>query len=155
MRHLYDLRKPLLLLFSLLVTAMDCSHEPAPKDPFWTDDFRMAEIPSSLDGTLQKAYFFNPENPEPAPLLVSLHSWSGDYTQRDTLAYMARSAGWNYTHPDFRGRICHPGGLYEITSSRSGFFRMGSHIRPCIMVSGKQGQGNKVCIRDPARHGNS
>lgn len=37
------------------------------------------------------------------PLLVSLHTWSGDYTQADPLATLALEAGWNYIHPDFRG----------------------------------------------------
>jgi len=37
------------------------------------------------------------------PLIVSLHTWSGDYSQNDPLAEMARKEGWNYIHPDFRG----------------------------------------------------
>lgn len=61
------------------------------------------EIPSSLDGTLQKAFCFIPESGAPAPLAVSLHSWSGDYAQEDPLAAKVIAAGWNYVHPDFRG----------------------------------------------------
>lgn len=60
-------------------------------------------IPSSLDGTPQKAFCFLPETKMPAPLVVSLHSWSGDYAQEDPLTEKIIAAGWNYIHPDFRG----------------------------------------------------
>ncbi len=39
----------------------------------------------------------------PRPLVVSLHTWSGDYTQADPLALLCKSADLNYIHPDFRG----------------------------------------------------
>ncbi|WP_010553442.1 alpha/beta hydrolase family protein [Pseudoalteromonas arctica] len=38
-----------------------------------------------------------------APLIMSLHTWSGDYQQFDPLASLSLKAGWNYIHPDFRG----------------------------------------------------
>ena len=37
------------------------------------------------------------------PLLVSLHTWSGDYRQFDSLAAWAIRNDWNYIHPDFQG----------------------------------------------------
>jgi acetyl esterase/lipase len=65
-------------------------------------------VPSSLDRTEQPCYLILPEgfdpNGPPAPLLVSLHTWSGDVEQRD--ADMQREAdqrGWIYLWPNFRG----------------------------------------------------
>jgi len=39
----------------------------------------------------------------PKPLVVSLHSWLGDYSQEDILADLANKERWNYIHPDYRG----------------------------------------------------
>jgi lysophospholipase L1-like esterase/pimeloyl-ACP methyl ester carboxylesterase len=36
-------------------------------------------------------------------LIVSLHTWSGDYTQKDPLVEQIMANDWNYIHPDFRG----------------------------------------------------
>ncbi len=69
----------------------------------WNGGFTRVEIPSSADGDLQPAYFLAAQTDGPAPLLVSLHTWSADYTQEDPLANMAAAAGWNYIRPNFRG----------------------------------------------------
>ncbi len=69
----------------------------------WPSNFQVASIISALDGEEQLAYWRSTSADIPQPLLVSLHSWSADYTQRDPLASMADSADWNYIHPDFRG----------------------------------------------------
>jgi pimeloyl-ACP methyl ester carboxylesterase len=69
----------------------------------WGDGFSVVTICSSLDDNKQKAYFGSAESNRPEPLLVSLHTWSGDFSQEDPLAHMAKQAGWNYIHPDFRG----------------------------------------------------
>jgi len=65
-------------------------------------------IPSSVDGTKQACYVILPEGFDPlaapVPLLVSLHTWSGNVEQR--LADMEQAAerrGWIYLFPDFRG----------------------------------------------------
>jgi pimeloyl-ACP methyl ester carboxylesterase len=67
----------------------------------WKRGFLLAEIPSAYDGKLQKAYFYGAA--AKAPLIVSLHAWSSDYREYDTLALPVRNEGWNYIHPDFRG----------------------------------------------------
>lgn len=65
-------------------------------------------IPSSLDGTEQPSYLilpddWSPEDP-PVPLLVSLHSWSGDVEQRNLrLERLTTDRGWLYLFPHFRG----------------------------------------------------
>ncbi|PID59480.1 MAG: peptidase [Gammaproteobacteria bacterium] len=44
----------------------------------------------------------------PAPLVVSLHSWSADWRQHDPLLTALADRGWNYIHPDFRGASNRP-----------------------------------------------
>lgn len=60
---------------------------------------------SSADGTLQPARFLRSAGSVPVPLVVGLHTWSGDYRQLYLPQIEARcaSAGWAYIHPDFRG----------------------------------------------------
>lgn len=65
-------------------------------------------VPSSPDGTEQPCYLILPDgfgtSSPPAPLLVSLHTWSSGVEQR--LPDMEREAerrGWIYLFPHFRG----------------------------------------------------
>src|SRR5690606_22567060 len=69
----------------------------------WPSAFQQVEIPSSIDATRQKAYFFKSSQKRPQPLVVSLHTWSGDYQQSDPLTKEILARDWNYIHPDFRG----------------------------------------------------
>ncbi|WP_299659953.1 prolyl oligopeptidase family serine peptidase [uncultured Psychromonas sp.] len=69
--------------------------------PEWPSTFQLVKITSSNDKAIQNAYFL-PTN-EKKPLLVSLHHWSSDFTQKDPLAKLALKHNWNYIHPDFRG----------------------------------------------------
>jgi dienelactone hydrolase len=70
----------------------------------WADEFALVTIRSSADATEQPAYFFKAApGGAPKPLIVSLHTWSGDHAQSDPLAPIAKEAGWNYIHPGFRG----------------------------------------------------
>jgi lysophospholipase L1-like esterase len=69
----------------------------------WPQESRVVEIASPIDGALQKAYFYPTASATPKPLIVSLHTWSGDYTQRDELVHQIIANDWNYIHPDFRG----------------------------------------------------
>lgn len=63
-------------------------------------------IISTLDSAKQPALFWAPESAkiEDTPLLVMLHSWSGDYTQ-DSTAWVdeAEQRGWIFIQPNFRG----------------------------------------------------
>jgi len=74
----------------------------------WPQFCQQAAIPSSLDGAVQPAYVRWSESEEPRPLVVSLHTWSGDYTQQDTLAWICSQKDYHYIHPDFRGANNHP-----------------------------------------------
>ncbi len=69
----------------------------------WHPDFLPVEIVSSADGAVQKAYFYATHSREPKPLVVSLHTWSYNWEQADSLAELARQLDWNVIHPDFRG----------------------------------------------------
>jgi len=69
----------------------------------WSKEFDIVEIKSSKDNSLQKSYFYNSKSNEPKPLIVSLHTWSGDYSQNDDLAKICKQKGLNYIHPNFRG----------------------------------------------------
>lgn len=74
----------------------------------WPEDCREVVIISSVDQARQPAYFRTAAGLEARPLIVSLHSWSGDYTQKDTLSWMAAANNYNYIHPDFRGKNDRP-----------------------------------------------
>ena len=66
-------------------------------------------IASTVDGTNQPCYVILPEHfdPEgqPVPLLVSLHTWSGNVEQRidmhKELEELADARGWLYLFPHF------------------------------------------------------
>lgn len=70
---------------------------------FWDESFKEVEIPADLDGHIQKAFFYRSRSSQPRPLVVSLHTWSGDYKQKDELAALCQAKDLNYIHPDFRG----------------------------------------------------
>ncbi len=61
---------------------------------------------SSGDGSRQPMLFWKPEAAGgKAPLLVALHSWSGNYAQSSGEAYArwCQQEGWVFAHPHFRG----------------------------------------------------
>ena len=75
------------------------------------------EVVSSLDGQRQPVLVWAPASAQlsapasapPAPILVYLHSWSGDYRQKNvTWQREAVNRGWIYLHPNFRGRNRQP-----------------------------------------------
>ncbi|MEI6950814.1 prolyl oligopeptidase family serine peptidase [Paraflavisolibacter sp. H34] len=69
----------------------------------WTEDFEQVGIKSGKDGQVQKAFFYKTRSGKPKPLVVSLHTWSGDFRQKDELAPLCKGKDVNYIHPDFRG----------------------------------------------------
>lgn len=93
----------LLFLKPLYTSAQADPHWDDTRSEDWPEQFKKVEIPSSADGNIQKAYFYASISEEPRPLVVSLHTWSGDYTQKDPLVAQILANDWNYIHPDFRG----------------------------------------------------
>ncbi len=74
----------------------------------WTGERIKVQIRSSADGTDQPCYVILPDGSrpegEPRPLLVSLHTFSGDVEQRQPdFEAEANAAGWIYLFPHFRG----------------------------------------------------
>ena len=65
---------------------------------------------SAADDTMQPARFYDPGSESPAPMVVALHSWSGDYTQQTHLEIeeWCVENGWAFMHPNFRGRNRRP-----------------------------------------------
>lgn len=73
------------------------------EDPKWPAAFEIVNIKSPLDGSEQPAYFYKSKSKKPQPLVVSLHTWSNDYTQYDSINYFSHLKDINYIHPNFRG----------------------------------------------------
>ena len=60
-------------------------------------------ISSTLDGSKQPSLFFETCE-ENRPLLVGLHTWSGDrFNQKKQMLPLAQKMGWNLLLPEFRG----------------------------------------------------
>jgi pimeloyl-ACP methyl ester carboxylesterase len=77
----------------------------------------LVRIRSSVDGKMQRAYWYDSGAPARRPLLVVLHSWSADFTQNLDIPYaeLAIRNDWAFVHPDFRGRNDRP----QATSSKA------------------------------------
>jgi predicted peptidase len=69
----------------------------------WPSECQKVEIESSLDNKIQPAFFYKSKSVSPRPLIVSLHTWSGGYNQKDSLSWMSIEKDMNYIHPHFRG----------------------------------------------------
>ena len=76
------------------------------KENMWPKEIKEIEYLSSADSTMQPALFYAPEETkEPVPLLVGLHTWSGNYKQKMSIPYgqWCINNGWVFIHPHFRG----------------------------------------------------
>ncbi len=62
-------------------------------------------IPSSVDGKMQPAMFYNSGSDHKKPLLVALHSWSSDYRKQFSIPFgiWCVENDWVLIHPNFRG----------------------------------------------------
>lgn len=71
----------------------------------YPDQVRKIQYSSSADNTMQSSLFYAPATNEPAPLLVALHTWNGDYLQEYHVpcAQWCIENGWIFIHPHFRG----------------------------------------------------
>lgn len=80
--------------------------------PFPAEGQSLKEITytSSADNSQQPAMFYAPDNKEAVPLVVTLHTWSGNYKQdfHRGIADWCLEHGWAYIHPDFRGPNVRP-----------------------------------------------
>lgn len=100
-----------LFFLSLLFFLGNTSEFFAQTEPLWdnttknkpSQELQEVEIISSTDCKIQKAFVYKTKSKIRKPLIVSLHTWSGDYTQKDPLVNDVMARDWNYIHPDFRG----------------------------------------------------
>ena len=76
----------------------------------WPVEITEIRYLSSSDSTLQPALFYDSGKQEARPLLVALHTWSGDYRQITSIPYAewCIENDWIMIHPDFRGVCDHP-----------------------------------------------
>jgi dipeptidyl aminopeptidase/acylaminoacyl peptidase len=72
----------------------------------WPAGVRDIRYRSAADNTDQPALFYAPSGGQPAPVLVVLHTWSGDYRQNTSVpcAKWCIEKGWVFIHPNFRGQ---------------------------------------------------
>ncbi|MCF8378945.1 MAG: hypothetical protein K9H49_05160 [Bacteroidales bacterium] len=103
------MRKALILCFLFLYAALlslIAQDDPLWDNPAgnsWAANFKTNILISSKDSSLQNMIFFEAEGDKPQPLIISLHTWSANYTQNDPIAERVANLNWNYIHPDFRG----------------------------------------------------
>lgn len=83
------------------------------KSKDWPFECEAVKISSSADKKNQNAYFYKSKSDKAKPLIVSLHTWSGGYDQKDTLSWQCIKRDYNYIHPDFRG----PNNTFEACGS--------------------------------------
>ncbi|MBT5876891.1 MAG: prolyl oligopeptidase family serine peptidase [Candidatus Latescibacteria bacterium] len=86
---------------------MAMSSDPSYQAPRDSGRYRIS-VTSSMDGTEQPSYLILPPGFEPdgapVPVVVSLHTWSGNLEQRNAdLEAAVGERGWIYLFPDFRG----------------------------------------------------
>ncbi len=102
----------------------------SPNTSIYLAQLRIADVPqrqkqrfkSSFDGTQQELFLTTPPSSRsqiehgsqglwqtPAPMVVSLHSWSADlHQEQPELQRMAIQRGWFFLQPNFRGVNNHP-----------------------------------------------
>ncbi len=92
----------------ILSATLAFSADDVPTVKGYPEGVRAIRYPCPGDGSEQPALYWAPELApgENAPLLVALHTWSGDYRQAGGEAKYAewcQQNGWIFIHPDFRG----------------------------------------------------
>ena len=73
-------------------------------------EFGEVSYRSEADDSMQSAMFYDPKPVEEVPLVVALHTWSGDFRQQHhkPIREWCMKKGWAYIHPDFRGPARRP-----------------------------------------------
>jgi len=69
----------------------------------WPAETRQIGIKSTKDHSIQKSYLYESKAKGKRPLIISLHTWGGNYAQKDPLLKYCMQADVHYLHPDFRG----------------------------------------------------
>lgn len=119
-------------------------------------------VVSTLDGAEQTCYVVEPDGFDPVgapvPLVVALHSWSGDVEQRNLeREKAAEKRGWLYLSPDFRGPNLRPEACGSVKAQQDildAIAWMAAHYpvdRRRIYLTGASGGGHMTMLM-AARH---
>ncbi len=80
----------------------------------WPRAIQHIQVRSTADQTDQPALVWSPATDEARPLLVGLHTWSGDYKQSSNGSVFAQwcmDRGWHFVSPNFRGPNSSPAAM--------------------------------------------
>lgn len=104
------------LLFSVigLFGLSTISSLPAQPVTGWQPEVQEVRIRSTADQTEQPALTWSPGFTEARPLLVGLHTWSGNHHQAANgrvYAQWCMDRGWHFVYPNFRGPNSKPAAL--------------------------------------------
>ena len=97
------------LTATILITLIGSGLAQEPNDTKikgWPEQVKEIKYPASADKTLQPMLLRAASGKSKRPLLVGLHSWSGNYTQAGGEVVYARwciEKDWHFIHPNFRG----------------------------------------------------
>jgi len=124
-----------------------------PRENNWDAKVSTVVIQSSLDGKNQLAQYYATRSKTKKPLIISLHSWSGDYKKVDPIHNAIVKEDWNYIHPDFRGPNNNPDAclsglaLCDIDDAIS-YAKKNGNVDPekVIIFGGSGGDGRFGCI---------
>ncbi len=95
-----------LTAIAIITLAICPSCQVQEQQSMWPKQIKEINYLSSADSTLQPALFYKPKRSKvPIPLLVGLHTWSGQYKQNLSIPYAKWSIekDWVFIHPHFRG----------------------------------------------------
>ncbi len=97
------------VVFEALLCIYSLQALPQNKIEPWPEGVKGICYNSTADHSRQPALFFAPQTDKAVPLLVALHTWSGDYMQIESLPYAEWCIDnqWAFIHPDFRGPSNH------------------------------------------------
>ncbi len=91
----------ILLVFSLFTLYAETAKE---REARIKKDLTEVDYPCSFDNSTQKAYTYIAKGKDARPLVVALHTWSGNYKQDCTdFAEFCMANNWNFIFPNFRG----------------------------------------------------
>ena len=92
--------------FVILIGLSRAAEQKDTKIKGWPEQVREVSYEASIDQTEQSMLLHTAKGGAKRPLLVGLHSWSGDYTQAGGEVVYARwciENDWHFIHPNFRG----------------------------------------------------
>jgi poly(3-hydroxybutyrate) depolymerase len=102
----------LLLTEGLAADAKPKAKAPQPKPTLkvWPAEVREIRYHSAADDSKQPAKYYDSGSKKKRPLLVALHTWSGDYRQKTSVPYAkwCIEHDWIMIHPNFRGSNTRP-----------------------------------------------